>query len=116
MISKVASAVLLALLGVALPGRAAPDEVQQQILQYFRQSQKTLVQAEEAEGAERARLIAEHMQAMEEALAKISAARPHPDMTPHEQSEWIAEHVRLMDQLMQQLIVQYSLMLQEPRR
>ena len=94
----------------------APDEVQQQILQYFLQSQKTLVQAEEAEGQKRAHLIAEHMRAMEEALARIGAAKPRPDMTPQEQSEWIAEHVRLMDQLMQQLIVQYSLMLQELRR
>jgi hypothetical protein len=36
-------------------------------------------------------------------------------MTPEQQSEWIAEHQRLMDQVMEQMMVQYGLLMQEMR-
>jgi hypothetical protein len=39
----------------------------------------------------------------------MRAAQPRPGMTPEQQSEWIAEHQRLMEQMM----VQYGLLMQE---
>jgi len=115
MIRNMALLVSLAFIGTPLPGWTAPDEVQRQILQYFIDSQKKLAQAEKAEGEERYVLIGEHMQAMRRALEQMRAAKPRPGMSPEEQSEWIAEHQRLMDQLMDQLMVQYGLMMKEIR-
>jgi hypothetical protein len=115
MIRSMALLVFLALAGTALPGWTAPDEVQRQILQYFLHSQSQLARAEKANGEERHLLIAEHMQAMRRAVEQMRAAKPRPGMSPEEQSEWIAEHQRLMDLLMDQLMVQYDLMTQERR-
>ena len=115
MIRSMALLVFLVLMGTAVPGWTAPDEVQRQILQHFIESEKKLAQAGKAEGEERQRLIGEHMQAMRRAIEQIRAAKPRSGMSPVEQSEWIAEHQRLMDLLLDQLMVQYGLLMQEIR-
>lgn len=105
----------LAGMGTPLPGRSAPDEVQQQILRHFIESERKLAQAEKATGEERYRLLGEHLWGMVEALGQMRAAKPSDAMTCEQQSEWIAEHRRLMDQAMKQLIMQYGFLMQEPR-
>jgi hypothetical protein len=107
--------VFLALMGTALRGWSAPDEVQRQILRHIIESEEKLTQAGKAKGEERQRLMGEHMQAMRRALEQMRAAQPRPGMTPEQQSEWIAEHQRLMDQMMEQMMVQYGLLMQEMR-
>ena len=49
-------------------------------------------------------------------LEQMRAAKPRDGMNPEQQSEWIAEHQRLMDQVMEQMMMQYHLLMQELRR
>jgi hypothetical protein len=107
--------VALAVMGTPLPGWSAPDEVQQQILQYFIESKQKLAQAEKAKGEERYGLMDEHMRGMQEALQQMRAAKPRHGMTPEQQGEWIEQHQRLMDQVMEQMVIQYGLLMQELR-
>jgi hypothetical protein len=106
---------LLVALGTSLPGWSAPDEVQQRILQHFIESEQKLAQAEKATGEARYRLMGEHLWGMVEALGQMRAATPREGMTCEQQSEWIAEHARLMEQAMKQMIMQYGLLMQELR-
>jgi hypothetical protein len=52
--------------------------------------------------------MGEHLWGMVEALEQMRTAKPRDGMTPEQQSEWIAEHQRLMDQVMKQMILQYG--------
>lgn len=112
---SLALAVALAATGTPLPGWSAPDEVQQQILRHFVESEEKLEQAEKATGEERYRLMGEHLWGMVEALGQMRAAKPRDGMTCEQQSEWIAEHQRLMEQAMKQMIMQYGLLMHELR-
>ena len=115
MIRNIAPLIALAVMGTPLPGWPAPDAVQQQILQHFIQSKQKLAQAEQAEGADRYRLMDEHMRGMQKALEQMRAAKPRAGMTPEQQSEWNADHQRLMEEVIEQMMMQFALMMQELR-
>jgi Mg2+/Co2+ transporter CorC len=67
------------------------------------QKQK-LAAAEQAQGADRDKLMEEHMKMMQETMGKMQAMKPRDGMSPQEQKEWIAEHQKLMDECSKALV------------
>jgi len=109
------TAVLAGVLMAAPVIHAAPDVAQQQMIQRIQDAKLKLKAAEDAKGAQRQKLMQEHMQMMEETLGKMQGMKPRAGMSPKEQQEWIDEHQKLMQQLMGQMMDEHHLLLQEAK-
>ena len=110
-IIAVALSAILSLPGAAVAGA---DIVQQQLIRQAQEAKKKLAAAEAAKGAERRRLMSEHMKMMSETMGKMQAMKPRADMTMQEQKEWITEHQKLMDMMMDQMMGEHHLIMETP--
>jgi ABC-type transporter MlaC component len=102
----------LAFMGMPLASCAAPDEAQRQIIQRVQEQKLKLAAAKAAQGAERQKLMAEHMKMMDETMGKMQAMKPRANMSPKEKDEWMAEHQKLMEQMMGQMMEEHHMMMQ----
>jgi Flp pilus assembly protein TadB len=108
----VATAALIVFAAIPLATFAAQDEAQRQITQRLQEQKLKLAAAEKAQGAERDKLMQEHMKMMQETMGKMQAMKPREGMTPQEQKEWMAEHQKLMEQMMGQMMTEHHMMMQ----
>ena len=106
------TAALIAIGASSLPALAGQDEGQRLITQRLQEQKLKLAAAEKARGAERERLMQEHMKMMQETMGKMQAMNPRDGMTPQEQKEWITEHQKLMQQMMDQMMAEHHMMMQ----
>lgn len=112
MLNKLVATVFIASLGFATTSAiAGPDIFQQQINQRLIQSQQKLKAAEAAKGAERQKLMEEHMKIMRETMTKMQAMKPKAGMTMQEHEDWINEHQKLMEQVMGQLMEEHHMLI-----
>ena len=91
---------------------AGPDETQKQLIQRTQEADKKLAAAQAASGAERQKLMQEHMKMMRDMTAQMQKAKPRAGMTPEQMREWMDEHLKLMDQLMGQMMDEHHMMMQ----
>lgn len=110
--STLLTAAFVAMLGTSFAAFAAPDEAQRYMLQRAAAAKAKLQQAEAAKGAERKKLMAEHMTMMKEVMGKMQAMKPKAGMSMQEHEEWMAEHQKLMSQMMDQMMGEHHLMMQ----
>ena len=107
---------IAALAGCALAmpfaGFAAPDESQKQIIQRVQEAKQKLAAAQAATGAQRQKLMDEHMKLMQTVMTQMRTAKPGGGMTPQQMREWIDEHMKLMDQLMGQMMDEHHMLMQ----
>ena len=99
-------------LAMPLAGLAAPDEVQKQLTQRAQEAKKKLAAAQAATGAERQKMMQEHMKMMQDMMAQMRTAKPGAGMTPQQMREWIDEHLKLMDEMMGQMMAEHHMMMQ----
>ena len=104
--------VTFSLLGMPLIGQAGPDQSQIMMIQRIQAQKLKLAAAGAAQGAERQKLVAEHMKMMQETMGKMQAMKPRADMSVKEKEEWIAEHQKLMEELMGQMMQEHHLIMQ----
>ena len=110
--NKLFTAALAALvLALPLAGIAGPDETQKQLIQRAQESKKKLAAAQAAQGAERQKLMQEHMKLMQETMAQMQKAKPRGGMTPEQMREWIDEHLKLMHEMMGQMMGEHHMMM-----
>lgn len=83
---------------------AAPDEAQKQLMQRSMEAKQKLQAAQAAQGAQRNKLMQEHMDLMGQMMKQMQSARPGPNATPQQMREWIDEHLKVMDQMMSQMM------------
>lgn len=95
---------------------AGPDEAQRQAIQRVIEAKQRLAKAEQAKGAERERLMREHMELMQDAMEKMRASKPDLDADLAHQRDWIAEHQKLMDQMMGQMMEQHRMVMESMRK
>jgi hypothetical protein len=105
----IATAIVLA---VCAPVAEAADQDQQVLNQRAQEAKRKLHAAEAAQGAQRQKLMREHMSAMQEIMNRMRGMRPHGAMTPVQQQEWMIEHQKLMDQLLGQLMDEHHLLME----
>lgn len=101
-----------AVIGLPLASLAGPDEAQRQMIQRIQEQKHKLAAAEGSQGAERRKLMVEHMKMMQETMGKMQAMKPRADMSLQEKDEWIAEHQKLMAQMMEQMMTEHHMLMQ----
>lgn len=90
---------------------AGPDENQRQLIQRVQEQKAQLKAVEAAKGAERQKLMDQHMKVTMEIVGKMRAMKPKAGMTMKQQEEWIAEHQKLMEQVMGQMMDEHHLLM-----
>ena len=108
----ITTAALIAFAAIPLSSLAAQDEGQRLITQRLQEQKLKLAAAEKAQGAERDRLMQDHMRMMQETMGKMQSMKPRDGMTPQEQKEWMAEHQKLMQLMMDQMMTEHHMMMQ----
>ena len=94
-----------------LAGGAAPDEAQKQMIERAQEAKKKLAAAEAAQGAERQKMMQEHMKMMQAMMAQMQKAKPRSGMTPDQMRDWIDEHMKLMQEMMSQMMGEHHMMM-----
>jgi ABC-type transporter MlaC component len=102
----------LTLVGLPLASLAGPDEAQRMMIQRIQEQKLKLNAAKAAQGAERPKLMAEHMKMMQATMGKMQTMKPRADMSPKEKDEWISEHHKLMEQMMGQMMEEHHMLMQ----
>jgi hypothetical protein len=111
---KIYAIVALASLTAFLnPASAAPDAAQRQMTQRLQEQKLKLKAIDTAKGAERERLMIEHMRMMRETLEKMHFMQPQAGIPMKAREEWIAEHQRLLDQILEQMMDEQHLLMPE---
>ena len=107
-------AILIAGLVFTLPvtGMAGPDASQQALIQKAQDAKKKLAAAQAAAGAERQKMMQEHMKMMQDMMAQMQKAKPRAGMSPEQMREWIDEHLKLMNEMMSQMMGEHHMMMQ----
>ena len=107
-------ATIVAALALALPltGMAAPDETQRQLIQRAQEAKQKLAAAQAAQGAERQKMMQEHMKMMRDMTAQMQKAKPRGGMSPEQMREWVDEHLKLMQEMMSQMMDEHHMMVQ----
>jgi len=108
----------LAGLTLSLPFAAigGPDETQRMLIHHAQEAKKKLAAAQAAAGAQRQKMLQEHMKMMTDVMAQMRAAKPREDLSPEQMREWIDEHLKLMDQMMSQMMDEHHMMMQDAGR
>lgn len=99
-------------MSVLLPAAAwaGPDSAQRALQERMQESQKKLEQAEQAKGAERERMMQEHMKSMDENMKLMRGMTPPKSgMSVKERDEWMVEHQKLMQMMMDQMKREHDL-------
>ena len=111
-LNKLVAAAFIACLGfTATSAMAGPDENQRMIQQQVTQAKQKLKEAEAAKGAERQKLMGEHMKMMQGTMKKMQAMKPKAGMTMQEHEDWINEHQKLMEDMMEQMMGEHHMMM-----
>src|SRR3972149_9623553 len=108
-----AIAILTGLIVFSATAFAGPDEAQRQMTQRIQEQKAKLKAIENAQGAERDRLMKEHMKMMQETLEKMHSMKPQADISIKEHLEWIAQHQWLLDQIFEQMMDEQHLLMKE---
>ena len=90
---------------------AGPDEAQKQLIQRAQEAKKKLTAAQGAQGAERQKMMQEHMKMMQDMMAQMQKAKPSAGMKPEQMREWIDEHLKLMHEMMGQMMQGHRMMM-----
>lgn len=83
---------------------AGQDESQRQMMQSIMQSQQMLQQAEAAKGAERQKLMSNHLNMMQGIMGKMQVMKPGAGMNMQDREAWFNEHQKLMGEIMGQMM------------
>ena len=112
--AAVSLAYMAAAVALALPlaTMAGPDSSQQAMIQKVQQAKKELAAAQAAAGAERQKMMETHMKMMEDIMAQMQKAKPGAGMTPEQMREWIDEHLKLVNEMMGQMMDEHHMMMQ----
>lgn len=111
-VNKIIAILIVSSFGfLSTPLLAGQDDNQRQLTQQVLKSKQILQQAEAAKGAERQKLMGEHMKMMHESMKSMQAMKPKAGMTMQEHEDWINEHQKLMDQMMEQMMSEHHLLM-----
>ena len=112
-ITKRAIAMLAAVaLLLPLASMAVPYGMQEPIVKQAQEAKKELAAAQAATGAERQKMMERHMAMMDDIIAQMQKAKPGTNMTPEQMREWIDEHLKLMNEMMSQMMEEHHMMMQ----
>ena len=80
------------------------DFEQQRLMVQVLQARQKLQQAEAAKGTEQQKLMGEHKQMLHDDMVACREMKPKAGMTESERDAWFAEHQKIMDDMMTQMM------------
>lgn len=89
----------------AMAGR---DFFQEQLIQNMQVTKQKLEKAKTSQGAEQQKLLGEHMRMLHDNMNACREMEPKAGMTEKERDEWFAEHQKIMDALMAQMMEEHK--------
>ncbi len=107
----IAAAAVCSVSLLSIPAIAAQDEAQRQMTERVMAAKQKLQQAEAAKGAERQKLMEEHMNMMNETMGKMQAMKPKAGMSMQEHEDWINQHQKLMEDMMGQMMKEHHMLM-----
>ena len=109
-INTLITTVFIASLGFAATSAIArgADFEQQRLMVQVLQAKQKLQQAQAAKGDEQQKLMGEHMQMLHDDMAACREMKPKAGMTEKERDEWFAEHQKIMDDMMSQMMEEHK--------
>lgn len=111
-INTLMAAVFSASLGFASSSAiAGRDFFQEQLIQNLQQSKQKLEKAKLARGIQQQNLINEHSKMLHENMEMCRSMKPKASMTEQERNEWYAEHQKIMDLMMVQMMEKEKVMM-----
>lgn len=109
-INALLSTVFIASLTLAsTSAMAARDTSQVQLIQNIQVSKQKLQKAVAAKGGKQEVLIKEHSMMLHDNMVACSQMKPRAGMTEQERDEWFAEHQKIMQELMSQMMEKEAL-------
>lgn len=109
MMNTIVTTALIACLGFAsASAMAGRDFFQEQLIQNLQVSKQKLDKAKASQGAEQQKLLSEHAQMLNDNMAACREMKPKAGMTEKERDEWFAEHQKIMDALMGQMMEEHK--------
>jgi uncharacterized protein YicC (UPF0701 family) len=100
------------MLALPLAGWSAPDAAQKALSQHAHEAKEKLAAAEGASGAERQKMMQEHMKMMQAMMTQMQKAKPAAGATPEQKGEWMEEHMKVMHEMMSQMMGEQHMMMQ----
>ena len=109
-INTLITTVFIASLGFAATSAIArgPDFEQQRLMVQVLQARQKLQQAEAAKGTEQQKLMGEHIQMLHDDMVACREMKPKAGMTESERDAWFAEHQKIMDDMMSQMMEEHK--------
>lgn len=109
MMNTIVTTALIACLGFAsASAMAGRDAYQEKLIQNTQVTKQKLEQAKSSKGAEQQKLLSEHSQMLHDNMAACRDMKPKAGMTEKERDEWFAEHQKIMDVLMAQMMEEHK--------
>ena len=90
---------------------ARNDFLQEQLIQNLQLSKQKLEKAKLAQGEKQQKLIQEHSNMLHDNMAACRSMKPKAAMTEQERDEWYAEHQKIMDLMMEQMMEKEKVMM-----
>lgn len=107
--NTIVTTALIACLGFASASAlAGRDPFQEKLIQNVQVTKQKLEEAKASKGAEQQKLIAEHAQMLHDNMAACREMKPKAGMSEKERDEWFAEHQKIMDSLMAQMMEEHK--------
>ncbi len=109
-INTLITTLFIASLGLtATSAIAGRDFFQEQLMQNLQVTKQKLETAKAAKGAEQQKLMGEHMQMLHDNMAACREMKPKAGLTEKERDEWFAEHQKIMDAMMSQMMEEHKI-------
>jgi len=109
-INTLITTVFIASLGFAATNAmAGRDFFQEQLIQNLQVTKQKLEKAKASKGPEQQKLMGEHMQMLHDNMATCREMKPKTGMSEKERDEWFAEHQKIMDQMMGQMMEEHKM-------
>lgn len=96
---------------VSTSAMAGRDFFQEQIMQNLQVTKQKLQKAADAKGDKQEALIKEHSTLLQDNMAACREMKPKAGMTEQERDEWFAEHQKIMDEMMSQMMEKEALIM-----
>lgn len=108
-INTLITTLFIASLGFAATNAmAGRDFLQEQLIQNLQVTKQKLEKAKVAKGVEQQKLLGEHTQMLHDNMAACREMKPKAGMTEKERDEWFAEHQKIMDDMMIQMMEEHK--------
>lgn len=109
MMNTIVTTALIACLGFASASvMAGRDAFQEKLIQNVQLTKQKLEEAKASKGAEQQKLLSEHAQMLHDNMVACREMKPKAGMTETERDEWFAEHQKIMDALMGQMMEEHK--------